>query len=81
MYNRVHNVNTPEEIDLELLRQLESEPRLNQRGLAARLGLSLGKANYCLNALVRKGLIAAEDARTRTVHAEELEGLLRTAGS
>jgi|RhiMethySRZTD1v2_1073278.scaffolds.fasta_scaffold481319_2 EPS-associated MarR family transcriptional regulator len=57
MYNRVHNVNTPEEIDLELLRQLESEPRLNQRGLAARLGLSLGKANYCLNALVRKGLI------------------------
>jgi twitching motility protein PilT len=27
--------------------------------------------------LVRKGLITAEDARTRTVHAEELEGLLR----
>jgi len=27
--------------------------------------------------LVRKGLITAEDARTRTIHAEELEGLLR----
>jgi len=27
--------------------------------------------------LVRKGLISVEDARTRTVHADELEGLLR----
>jgi hypothetical protein len=27
--------------------------------------------------LVRKGLITPEDARTRTVHGEELEGLLR----
>lgn len=50
-------MNTPDEINLELLRQLESEPHLNQRGIAGRLGLSLGKANYCLRALVRKGLI------------------------
>ena len=28
--------------------------------------------------LVRQGLIAADDARTRTIHADELEGLLRT---
>jgi twitching motility protein PilT len=31
--------------------------------------------------LVRQGLIAADDARTRTIHADELEGLLRTAGA
>jgi EPS-associated MarR family transcriptional regulator len=54
-------VNTPEEINLEVLRQLESEPRLNQRRLAGRLGLSLGKANYCLRALVRKGLVKASN--------------------
>ena len=63
VYNRVHAVNTPEEIDLELLRQLESEPHLNQRGLADRLGLSLGKANYCLQALVRKGLVKIRNFR------------------
>jgi EPS-associated MarR family transcriptional regulator len=56
-------VNTPEEIDLELLRQLESHPHLNQRGLAERLGLSLGKANYCLRALVRKGLVKISNFR------------------
>lgn len=56
-------MNTPEEIDLQLLRQLESEPHLNQRNLAGRLGLSLGKANYCLRALVRKGLIKARNFR------------------
>jgi len=56
-------MNTPEEIDLELLRQLESHPHLNQRGLAERVGLSLGKANYCLRALVRKGLVKMRNFR------------------
>ena len=56
-------MNTPEEIDLELLRQLETDPRLNQRGMADRLGLSLGKANFCLQALVRKGLVKISNFR------------------
>ena len=63
MYNRVHPMNTIEDIDLQVLRQLESEPRINQRGLATRLGLSLGKANYCLNALVAKGLVKISNFR------------------
>lgn len=63
VYNRVHAVNTPEEINLQLLRQLELEPHLNQRNLAERLGLSLGKANYCLRALVGKGLIKISNFR------------------
>ena len=56
-------MNTPNEIDLEVLRQLESQPHLNQRGLAERLNLSLGKANYCLRALVRKGLVKIHNFR------------------
>jgi EPS-associated MarR family transcriptional regulator len=56
-------VNTPDEINLEVLRQLESQPHLNQRGLADRLGLSLGKANYCVRALVRKGLVKISNFR------------------
>ncbi len=32
---------------------------MSQRELAAHLGVSLGKANYCLKELVKKGLIKA----------------------
>jgi EPS-associated MarR family transcriptional regulator len=38
-----------------LLKTLEENPGLSQRDLAKRLGISLGKVNYCLNALVEKG--------------------------
>src|SRR6185503_10468222 len=56
-------VNTRDEINLELLRRLESEPQVNQRNLAGSLGLSLGKANYCLQALVAKGLVKISNFR------------------
>ena len=56
-------MNTPEDINLRLLRQLEREPRVNQRGLARRLSLSLGKVNYCVQALVDKGLIKISNFR------------------
>lgn len=46
-----------------ILRLLEKEPRLSQRDLASQLGLSLGKANYCVQALIRKGLIKARNFR------------------
>ncbi len=59
----VQPMNIPEDIDLRLLRQLELEPRVNQRGLARRLSLSLGKVNYCVQALVDKGLIKISNFR------------------
>ncbi|WP_067563846.1 MarR family EPS-associated transcriptional regulator [Halofilum ochraceum] len=40
-----------------LLRLLEQNPELSQRELAAELGISLGKANYCLRALIDRGWI------------------------
>ena len=45
-----------EDTHLQLLRLLESKPTLSQRALARELGISLGKINYCLNALIAKGL-------------------------
>ena len=56
-------MNESEDTNLRLLRQLELEPRLNQRRLAKRLGLSLGKVNYCVQALVGKGLIKISNFR------------------
>ena len=46
-----------EDLRYRLLKILAEEPQINQRDLAARLGVSVGKANYCLTALVEKGLV------------------------
>src|SRR3989338_2461782 len=46
-----------------LLKTLESNPSLSQRDLAKRLGISLGKVNYCLNALVEKGCLKVNNFR------------------
>ena len=40
-----------------ILRKIKSKPNSSQRELASELGFSLGKLNYCLNALKKKGLI------------------------
>ena len=49
----------PEELRYKLLKVLGPNPRLSQRELARELGISLGKINYCLRALMDKGWIKA----------------------
>jgi len=39
------------------MRLLEENPDLTQRELAERLGISVGGLNYCLKALMQKGLV------------------------
>lgn len=46
-----------------LLKTLENNPGLSQRDLAKRLGVSLGKINFCLNALVAKGSLKVSNFR------------------
>jgi EPS-associated MarR family transcriptional regulator len=46
-----------------LLKTLEENPGLSQRDLAKRLGVSLGKVNFCLNALVEKGSLKINNFR------------------
>jgi EPS-associated MarR family transcriptional regulator len=48
-----------DEIRYKVMRLVEANPELSQRDVARELGVSLGKVNYCLQALVRKGLIKA----------------------
>ena len=40
-----------------LLKLLDEQPHLTQRELAKNMGVSLGKANYCLRALIEVGII------------------------
>lgn len=46
-----------------LLKTLQENPTLSQRDLAKRLGVSLGKVNFCLNALVEKGSLKVNNFR------------------
>ncbi len=46
-----------DEVRYRLLKLLEPNPKLSQREVARELGISLGKVNYCLQALIGKGWI------------------------
>ena len=52
-----------EDTHFRLLRLLEVKPDLSQRDLARELGTSLGKTNYCLNALIGKGWVKVRNFR------------------
>jgi EPS-associated MarR family transcriptional regulator len=51
---------------LNALRLLDSSPRLTQREMARELGVSLGKTNYCLRALLGKGFVKVQNFRNST---------------
>lgn len=46
-----------DELRYRILRLVDESPNLSQRELADALGVSVGKVNYCLRALVTKGLV------------------------
>ena len=48
-----------------ILRNIQKSPRNNQRDLAKSLGFSLGKLNYCIRELQKKGLIKIENFRQK----------------
>ena len=53
-----HNMEmSSQEIQLQVMRAIELNPRLTQRQLAEVLGVSLGKAHYCMKALIDKGWV------------------------
>lgn len=50
-----------QETHLKVLRYIDDHPEVTQRELARTLGVSLGKTNYCLKALIDKGFIKARN--------------------
>ena len=55
-----------DEYRYKILKELQQDPDISQRELAKRLDISLGKANFCLKALIEKGLIKAENFKNST---------------
>ncbi len=52
-----------QEAHYRLLKALENNPSISQRELSRTLRMSLGKVNYCLKALISKGLVKARNFR------------------
>lgn len=50
-----------DEITYRILKCIEEKPNQSQRELSRALGVSLGRMNYCLHALIDKGLIKARN--------------------
>ena len=51
------------EAHYRVLKALEANPNLSQRQLATELGISVGKANYCIKALIDAGWVKARNFR------------------
>lgn len=51
------NKKTSDQDHLNILRLIDSEKKSNQREMADNLGISLGKLNFCLNELKKKGYV------------------------
>jgi EPS-associated MarR family transcriptional regulator len=47
------------ETHLKILKYMDSNPHVSQRELAEELGVSVGKVNYCVKALIDKGQVKA----------------------
>lgn len=52
-----------DEYRYRILKLLENNPTASQRDIARELGVSLGRVNYCLQALVEKGLVKVNNFR------------------
>jgi EPS-associated MarR family transcriptional regulator len=50
-----------EDTNFRVMRLLQDNPDLTQRELAEKLGVSVGGLNYCLKALMEKGLVKMQN--------------------
>lgn len=48
-----------DEYRYKILKILETNPEISQRDLARELGVSLGRTNFCIKALIERGLLKA----------------------
>jgi EPS-associated MarR family transcriptional regulator len=58
------DISRADAVRFSVMRLVHENPHITQRELAGRLGLSLGRVNYCIGALVEKGLVKVENFRS-----------------
>jgi len=69
-----------EQAHFRVLQILGEHPEMNQRQLAEQLGVSLGKTNYLLNALIEKGWVKIGNFRGSESKLKKVAYMLTPAG-
>ena len=64
----------------EVLRKIQKKPDASQRELAGELGFSLGKLNYCLKALQKKGLVKLQNFQKKKNKISYLQYIITPKG-
>ena len=64
----------------EVLRKIKKKPEFSQRELAEELGFSLGKLNYCLRSLRKKGLVKLKNFQKQSKKINYLRYIITPAG-
>jgi len=72
--------NANEQDHFEVLRKIQKKPETSQRELAEEVGFSLGKLNYCLKALQKKGLVKLENFRKQSNKITYLQYIITPKG-
>ena len=65
---------------LNILRKVHTEPNTSQRKLAEDLGFSLGKINYCIKELQKKGLIKLKNFQNQNNKIKYLQDIVTPKG-
>ena len=71
---------TPREEILHIIRHVESDPAVSQRILSNRLNISLGKTNYLIKELIKKGFIKAQSFSHNSAKFQKMNYLLTKEG-
>ena len=69
-----------EQDHFEVLRRIQKTPESSQRELAEVLGFSLGKLNYCLKSLQKKGLVKLKNFQKKANKINYLRYVITSRG-
>lgn len=65
---------------LSIIKEVETNPSITQRAVSKKLGISLGKTNYLLKELIKKGIIKGESFSTHPGRLKKISYLLTPKG-
>ena len=74
------NIFKNDQDEFEILRKIQKKPKTSQRELAYELGFSLGKLNYCLKALKKKGFIKLKNFQEKPNKIKQLQYIVTPKG-
>jgi len=73
-------IEQPQEEALSIIKEIETNPAATQRDVSKKLGISLGKTNYILKELIKRGIVKGEYFSTHPGRLKKISYLLTPKG-